>query len=62
MTKYINFKSVYGTETIEQIDLKDFKTYKEFRIECRNLLANYIQSGMSVYLSRRATKDWQGRQ
>jgi len=56
--KYINIKSQYGTETIDQINRTDFNTYKEYKTELRNLITNYRLIGMNVYISQRACKDY----
>ena len=58
MTKYLNMKSNYGTETVDQLDSADFSTYKEFKAELRRLISEYHLSGMNVYVSSRATKEW----
>lgn len=49
--KYINMKSRYGIETVDQ-----FETYKEARL----MLAEYRLSDPSnyYYISSRSTKDW----
>jgi hypothetical protein len=56
--KYYNMKSVYGIETIDEIDPKDYIFYKEYRIELRRLRDEYRMCGMDVYISSRSTKDW----
>ena len=56
--RYLNFKSVYGVETIDELNPKDFITFKEFRIELRRLISEYNLAGMNVYSSQRCSKDW----
>ena len=56
--KYFNIKSVYGVETVDELNRKDFKTYREFKNEVRRLLGEYHLSGMNVYLSSRCDKTW----
>ena len=56
--RYLNYKSSYGIETVDQIDQKDFIFYKEYRQELVRLLNEYRLAGMNVYVSRRSTKDW----
>ena len=56
--RYLNYKSSYGVETIDQIDQKDFISYKEYREELVRLLNEYRLAGMDVYNSSRSTKDW----
>lgn len=56
--KYFNIKTSYGVETIDQLDRKDFETYKDYIAELRRLKNEYRLSGMDIYLSQRATKEW----
>jgi hypothetical protein len=56
--KYINLKSSYGIETVDQLSEKDFLTYKDFLQEFRRLLSEYRLAGMAVYSSNRSTKEW----
>lgn len=56
--KYYNMKSVYGTETIDEINPKDYISYKEYRKELIRLRNEYRLCGMDVYISSRSTKDW----
>jgi enolase len=56
--RYFNIKSVYGVETVDQLNEIDFKTYKEFLIELKRLKKEYQICGMNVYLSNKCTKDW----
>jgi hypothetical protein len=58
MKRYLNLKSVYGTETIDELDMKDFKTFKEFKKELFRLRSEYYLCNMFVYISQRSTKDW----
>ena len=60
--KYLNIKSSqYGTETIDEIDERDYDSTKEYKRELRELLANYRMSGHEVYISNRATNEWKNR-
>lgn len=59
--KYLNMKSNFGTETVDELDPKDFPTFKEFRAELRRLVSEYQLAGMNVYTSTRCTKDWKDR-
>ena len=56
--KYFNLKTVYGTETIDQLNKADFSSYKEFKQELKRLLKEYHLCGMNVYLSQRAVKNY----
>lgn len=58
MKKYLNYKSNYGIETIDEICRSDFKTYKEYRKELSRLVSEYSIAGMNVYISSRSTKEW----
>lgn len=58
MTRYLNFKSVYGVETVDSLCSDDFQSAKEFRKELSRLVREYHLAGMPVYVSRRCTKDW----
>ena len=58
MKKYLNLKTHYGVETVDELDSSDFKTYKEFREELKRLLYEYHLSGQNAYISIRACKEW----
>jgi hypothetical protein len=55
---YLNMKTQQGTETIDQIDRKDFETFKEYKTELKSMIENYHMCNMQVYKSQRACKDW----
>ena len=55
---YLNIKSHYGVETVDQLDKKDFSSFKAFRIELNRLINEYHLSGMNVYKSTRCDKTW----
>ena len=56
--KYLNIKSHYGVETVDQLDIKDFDTRKEYKMELWRLISEYNMAGMAVYLSNRCDKSW----
>lgn len=56
MTRYINLKTNYGVETVDQLERKDFETYREFKAELNRLITEYRLAGMSVYISQRQSK------
>lgn len=61
MKRYLNIKTNQGVETIDEINSKDFKTFKGFRIEKNKLIKEYkIASPYynSIYYSQRCSKDW----
>lgn len=56
--KYFNIKTSYGVETIDQLDAKDFNSYKDYIAELRRLKNEYRISGIEVYISQKSTKEW----
>jgi hypothetical protein len=58
MKKYLNIKSVYGVETVDEIDSKDFPKFQDFRAEKSRLIKEYRLAGMYVYQSQRCDKTW----
>jgi len=56
--RYLNIKSQYGVETVDELNQKDFKNYREFKQELRRLLNEYQLAGMNVYSSTRCDKSW----
>lgn len=56
--KYLNIKTSYGVETVDELDRNNFDSYKEFRKELRRLVSEYHLCGMGVYVSQRACKEW----
>ena len=56
--KYFNLKTNQGTETVDQLERNDFKTYKEYINEVVRLKKDYNIAGMNVYTSQRSCKDW----
>ncbi len=62
MKKYFNIKSVYGVETIDELNSSDFSTLKEFRKEVKRLYGEYRLTSMNVYISNRCTNEWRNSQ
>ena len=62
-TIYLNLKSQYGVETVDQFTQGDDapKEAKEFRKYVNKMVRNYIESGMNVYKSQRCTQDWKNK-
>lgn len=58
MKTYFNIKSNGTTETVDELDSKDFATMKDFRTERKRLTNEYRIAGIDIYLSQRCTKDW----
>jgi hypothetical protein len=61
MKKYLNMKTVYGTETVDELNETDFLYFKEFRTELRRLINEYHLAGMQVYISSRCTNEWKNK-
>ena len=60
-TIYLNVKTSEGIETVDQLNEKDFSTYKEFRQELKRLKNEYITASnfySGIYSSQRSTKAW----
>ncbi len=55
---YLNFVYNKTIETVDQLNRKDFSSYKEFNKELKRLIFEYRISGINVYSSQRSTKDW----
>lgn len=58
MKRYLNLKTVYGVETVDELELKDFKNRSSFNKELKRLKGEYHLAGMSVYSSQRAASNW----
>lgn len=56
--RYLNIRSNYGVETVDQLNQKDFASYRDFKLELRRLIAEYQMAGMNVYASTRCSKCW----
>ena len=56
--RYLNMRTVYGIETVDQLTSVDFNSYNEFRIELRRLVSEYRLAGMNVYTSQRCASNW----
>ena len=62
-TIYLNLKSQYGVETVDQFTQGDDapQNWKEFRKYVNEMLRNYRESGMHVYKSQRCTQEWRNK-
>ena len=56
--KYINIKTDYGIETIDEIRLQEFKTRIDYIEEYKRLLNEYRLNGLNAWLSIRPCKNW----
>ena len=59
--KYLNMKTRYGVETVDQINRADFATYEDFENELIRLVNEYHMCGMPVYVSNKCDKTWNKR-
>ncbi len=55
---YLNMKGPYGIETVDEFTREPGQSPKDFRKYVSEMVNNYRQSGMNVYRSSRATKEW----
>jgi hypothetical protein len=55
---YLNVKTSYGIETIDELNRKDFISYKDYCNELRRLKNEYRLCGLNVYSSQKSTNDW----
>ena len=58
MTRYLNTRTSYGVETVDELSSFDFDSRKSFVKELKRLISEYRIAGMHVYSSIRSTKDW----
>lgn len=66
MTVYLNMRSSYGVETVDEFSSEEFqewnskseKPYKSFLAYVQEMISEYHLSSMNVYRSQRCTKDW----
>jgi len=58
MTRYLNIKTSYGVETVDELSTDDFAKYSEFKKELWRLQSEYHMAGMDVYISQRCDKTW----
>lgn len=56
-TIYINTKTAYGTETVDEFPYNN----KEERVYAKKMPSEYNLSMGSCYLSSRCTKDWRNK-
>jgi len=57
-TVYLNVRTVYGVETVDEFTQEPKQPLKEFNIYVRKMIAEYHLSGQNVYSSTRPTKEW----
>ena len=55
---YLNTRTCYGVETLDEISRDDFNSYKDYAAYVRQQQAEHAMTGVSVYASRRCAKIW----
>ena len=55
---YLNMRTQYGVETVDELSRKDFHSYKAYREELKRLVGEYRMAAMNVYVSQRCCRDW----
>ena len=58
MKRYLNLKTNYGVETVDEINSNDFETLKAFRLELKRLISENHSAGLLVYVSQKADQSW----
>ena len=59
MKRYINTKYNNEVESIDELSLSDFNSYKEFKTELKRLVSEYMTAfNQYCYSSQRSTKNW----
>lgn len=59
-TIYLNIKTVYGVETVDEFTPGNDapNNPREFRKYVKEMVSQYRLSGQNVYTSQRCTKEW----
>jgi len=55
---YLNWCGPCGRETVDEIDVSDYKSRREAMGYAKTLVSEYVTAGMDVYTSSRACGDW----
>jgi hypothetical protein len=57
---YLNIKTNEGVETVDELNEKDFNSFKEYRTELKRLLNEYrlIEFYRFIYTSQRCSRNW----
>lgn len=70
MTVYLNMRSNYGVETVDEFSSEEFDKFPEkekekyknrFSRYVSEIISEYHLAGMNVYRSQRCTKEWRER-
>lgn len=57
-TVYLNIRTSYGVETVDEFTQEPGQSYKEFRRYVSEMQREYHLCGQMVYKSSRSTKEW----
>lgn len=57
-TIFLNMKTAYGIETVDQFSPEQNQSNKDFSKYVRQMKQEYYMAGMPVYSSQRPTNDW----
>lgn len=60
-TIYLNTKSSFGVETVDEFTREKGQDPREFRKYVKDMVKEYHIAGMNVYRSSRATNDWKNK-
>ena len=55
---YLNSRTNYGIETVDEFTQETGQLYSDFKKYVKKMVCEYRLSGMDVYCSSRATKEW----
>jgi len=55
---YLNMKTSFGRETVDEFSPEPDQTRKEFNSYVRQMITEYHIAGMDVYKSSRCCKGW----
>lgn len=57
-TIYLNIRSNYGTETVDEFTIDNGQSKRDFRKHVNEMNREYHKAGIDTYKSRRSTNDW----
>lgn len=60
-TIFLNMKTNFGTETVDEFTQEEGQTIKKFRLYVNQMVKEYHLTGQHVYKSSRCTNDWKNK-
>ena len=60
-TIFLNMKTNFGTETVDEFTQEEGQTYKDFRLYVNQMVKEYHLTNQNVYKSSRCTNDWKNK-